>query len=301
MAYQLVAQSGDTLAVPHLVVAQLARADGDTMRVALYLLAGGAMDPRTIAHDLGLKSIEAAKRTLQFWVGAGLLVPEHGAAAAPQKTEEQKTAQIDLAGMNDPFIAVLCTEAQNAFGKALGRSELQRLVALYVNDGWQPDVLLLCCAEVARLGRHSVAAVARELTTWRADGIETGEDAEKYLRRRQKRETWYAETAPLFAVEPHAFTRWERTAIARWHEEWGYGNEMVEEALLRAENHRTVRYVDGILRSWRAQGLTTVQAVRGKGQLSGSNILATGAKPQAPKKDMFQRDWNAVFDEDMEG
>ena len=76
---------------------------------------------------------------------------------------------------------------------------------------------------------------------------------------------------------------------------------MIEEALLRAENHRTVRYVDGILRSWKAQGLTTVQAVRGKGQLSGSNILATGAKPAAPKTDLFQANWNAVFDDDTEG
>ena len=76
---------------------------------------------------------------------------------------------------------------------------------------------------------------------------------------------------------------------------------MIEEALLRADNHRTVRYVDGILRSWYAQGLTTVSAVRGQGQLAGSNILTTGAKPAAPKTDLFQTNGNDVFDDDTEG
>ena len=79
---------------------------------------------------------------------------------------------------------------------------------------------------------------------------------------------------------------------------------MVEEALLHADKHRTVRYVDGILRSWRAQGITTLAAARGQGQLTGSNILNTsraGSPAPAPQKDLFNRDWNAVFDDDTEG
>ncbi|WP_298037033.1 DnaD domain protein, partial [uncultured Microbacterium sp.] len=47
-----------------------------------------------------------------------------------------------------------------------------------------------------------------------------------------------------------AFTARRRSAIARWQEEWHFGADMVEEALLHAENCRTVRYVNGILRSW---------------------------------------------------
>ena len=37
---------------------------------------------------------------------------------------------------------------------------------------------------------------------------------------------------------------------------------MIDEALLRANGKKTVRYVDGILRAWRAQGITTVEAAR---------------------------------------
>ena len=78
---------------------------------------------------------------------------------------------------------------------------------------------------------------------------------------------------------------------------------MIEEALLHAEAHRTVRYVDGILRAWRAQGLLTVDAVRGKGQLAGQHhSCPPGRDPAAAtaKKDLFHADWNAVFDDEPE-
>lgn len=301
MAYKVVEQSGDSLAVPQLVLAQLPRTDGDTVRVALYLLATKETDPAVIARALGLKSINAAKRALQYWAGAGLL--ESVSLSTPQtdQTDEQKSAKIDLSSINDPYVAVLCEEAQIAFGKALSRNELQRLVGLYLTDGWSPDVLLLCCADVAQQGRRTIASVSRELERWRSEGVETGEDAERYLKRRDARSQWCEQVAPLFAATAQQLTRWERTAIVRWQEEWHDDIPMIEEALLHAENKRTVRYVDGILRAWRAQGLTTVQAVRGKGQLSGSNILSTGKTPQKPMKDMFHCNWNAVFDDETEG
>ena len=301
MGYKLAEQHGDTVAVPQLVLARLAQTDGDTLRTALYILQTGDTDPRTIARTLGLPSVEAARRALQYWAGAGLLEKVRGNGDAPPPAEDTPKT-IDLAALNDPYVSVLCEEAQTAFGKALGRSELQRLVGLYLNDGWQPDVILLCCAEVARQNHRTVAAVARELTRWRENGVDTGEDAERYLRRVKQREEWCAEAAAQFGVAPDALTRWERGAVARWHENWGVSSELIDEALIRAGDKTTVRYVDGILRAWRAQGITTVAAARGQGQLNGSNILTTGrpaAQPAASaQKDLFNRDWTAMFDEE---
>ena len=302
MGYRLAEFQGDTVAVPQLIFHHLTQADGDSVRVALYILQNGETDPKTLARALSLPSVEAARRALQFWAGAGLLTAQRSAPAAP--TEEQKASRLDLSSLTDPYVAVLCEEAQTALGKALGRGEMLRLVTLYLEDGWKPDVILLCCAEVARQGRHTVAAVGRELANWRADGIETGEDAERHLKRIQLREGWFAETTALFGVAVTALTKWERGAVTRWHEEWHYAADMIEEALLHADKHRTIRYVDGILRSWRAQGITTLAAARGQGQLTGSNILNTSRAPSpaaAPKKDLFNRDWNAVFDDETEG
>lgn len=305
MAYKLAANSGETVAVPQVVFRHLARTDGDTVRVALYLVGGGAAEPRTIAHDLGLKSVEAAKRALQYWVGAGLL--DRGADAALPENPSPRT-RLDPDAINDPFVAVLCQEAQASFGRALSRSEMLRLVSLYLDEGWQPDVILTCCAEIARQpgnARKTVASVCRELHRWREAGVETGADAEKYLQREALRAERRQEVARLFGVDLADFTRWERSAIDRWFEQGGFSAEVIAEAILRAENHRTVRYVDGILRAWHAQGRTTLDAVRGQGQLTGANILATGAKPAAsastaPANDLFHTDWNAIFDDETE-
>ena len=225
MGYRLAGNTGDTLAVPQLVLTHLRQTDGDTIRAALYILQTRDTDPRTMARALALPSIETAKRALQYWAGAGLLVNERGAAPAPAEP-----VHVDLASaINDPYVAVLCQEAQNAFGKTLSRSELQRLVDLYLADGWKPDVILLCCAEVTRIGRRTVAAVAHLLARWREDGVENGEDAERWLKRAKQREDWCADAAAQFGVEPRALTNWERRAIARWHEEMGIGHEMIED------------------------------------------------------------------------
>ena len=87
MGYRLAEQKGTRVAVPRLVFAHLARADGDTIRAALYLLGGGGTDPRTMARDLGMPSIEAAKRAMQYWAGAGLLA---GNRSAPQPQSEMR-------------------------------------------------------------------------------------------------------------------------------------------------------------------------------------------------------------------
>ena len=227
MGYKLAANNGDTLAVPQLVLTHLTQTDGDTIRAALYILQTHDTDPRTMARALALPSIEAAKRALQYWAGAGLLVSERGAAPAPAA----EPARVDLASVaNDPYVAVLCQEAQSIFGKTLSRSEMQRLVGLYLNDGWQPDVILLCCAEVTRLGRRTIAAVTHLLARWREDGVETGEDAERWLQRAKQREAWCQDAAAQFGIEPRALTNWERRTIARWHEEMGIGREMIDEA-----------------------------------------------------------------------
>ena len=78
-----------------------------------------------MARALGLPSIEAAKRALQYWAGAGLLENERGGSPAP--AAEPRHA--DLASMaNDPYVAVLSQESQTIFGKGISRNELQRLV-----------------------------------------------------------------------------------------------------------------------------------------------------------------------------
>lgn len=290
MTYRIIRQSGDSVAVPQLVFRQLGNADETSVRVALYVLASGSTDPGEIAQALRLKSARAAENALLWWAGAGLLetVHEEGEApAAPAEKPLPTIAQIGEASQRDPMIAVLTAETQAALGVSLGHSALQQLVALYLNEDYPVDLILPCAAYVAGCGRHSVAALRQELRRWRADGVETGEQAEAYLERLARRQQSQKAVAGMLGLSPDALTLTERTRIAQWTEEFGYGEDMVREALLHAGEKREVRYLHGILKAWHAKGWRTVQQVRGDGALTGSNVRAD--RPAPSGRDIFQR------------
>ena len=75
MAYRLVENKGDSVAVPQLVIAKLPELEDDWLRVALFVVATGETDPARIAAALRLKSPERAQTALTgkapaFWRAA---------------------------------------------------------------------------------------------------------------------------------------------------------------------------------------------------------------------------------------
>lgn len=76
---------------------------------------------------------------------------------------------------------------------------------------------------------------------------------------------------------------------------------MIEEALLRASSKNTIRWTAS--RNWRAQGITTVAAARGRASLRAATSWPPSA-PRAPppaataRNDLFNRNWAAQFDEE---
>ena len=55
---------------------------------------------------------------------------------------------------------------------------MEKLVNLYVQEGFAPETVMLCVAYVASRGKRTMAAVLHELKVWRAEGVETGEPTE---------------------------------------------------------------------------------------------------------------------------
>ncbi|MBQ7860511.1 MAG: DnaD domain protein, partial [Faecalibacterium sp.] len=66
-------------------------------------------------------------------------------------------------------------------------------------------------------------------------------------------------------VGQDSLTLGEKKAIARWYENYGYNDDMVQEAALQAGIKKDVWYLNGILKSWHAKGLRTIHEVRGGG------------------------------------
>ena len=265
MIYRLKELKGDTIAVPQLVFSKLGIAEEYNVRVALYVLATGVTDPDKICADLKLRSRISAESALSFWAGAGLLERyEENAAPGeePSAPAPMTWAEIAAASRTDPMISSLIDCAQTGFARPLTHKEMEKLVNLYVQEGFAPETVMLCTAYVASTDRRTMAAVVHELKVWRAEGVETGEQADAHLKLLALRKEREQYVSGLLGIPESELTLGGRKAIARWYEVYGYDDAMVQEAAVQAGPKRDLWYWNSILKTWNAKGLRTVHDVR---------------------------------------
>ena len=122
---------------------------------------------------------------------------------------------------------------------------------------------MLCVAYVASRGKRTMGAVSHELKGWRAEGVESGEQADAHLQPLALRAQREQYVSGLLGIAESELTLGGRKAIARWYEVYGYDDAMVEEAAVQAGAKRDLWYWNSILKTWNAKGLRTVHDVRG--------------------------------------
>ena len=131
------------------------------------------------------------------------------------------------------MISSLIDCAQTGFARPLTHSEMEKLVNLYVQEGFAPETVMLCVAYVASRGKRTMAAVLHELKVWRAEGVETGEQADAHLKLLALRQTREQYVASLLGIPDSELTLGGRKAIARWYEVYGYDDAWCRRPLCR--------------------------------------------------------------------
>lgn len=174
MAYRLVENKGDSVAVPQLVIAKLPELEDDWLRVALFVVATGETDPARIAAALRLKSPERAQTALVYWKGAGLLEScgepqaRGGIDAAPAPRAHLTTPEVASAAQGDPAIAGLVQECQALMGGVITQADTNILVSMYLSDGMPVDMILLGVAILPRWA--SAAPGTSSVRCWAGSG-----------------------------------------------------------------------------------------------------------------------------------
>ena len=286
MIYRLKELKGDTIPVPQLIFSKLGIAEEYNVRVALYVLATGVTDPEKICADLKLRSRISAESALSFWAGAGLLerYDENAAPGAePSAPAPMTWAEIAAASRTDPMISSLIDCAQTGFARPLTHSEMEKLVNLYVQEGFAPETVMLCVAYVASRGKRTMAAVLHELKVWRAEGVETGEQADAHLKLLALRQTREQYVASLLGIPDSELTLGGRKAIARWYEVYGYDDAMVQEAavpgLRHAEEEVRVRGIRCALAGAAGKDRTDAAAALTDARKKLADLLASSGRP----------------------
>lgn len=296
MAYVIAQNSGDSTPVPQIILAKLPDAKGDFVRVALYIVCTKDTDSASIAHALRLKNKAEAQRALDYWAGAGLLTQSSHASGsidnAPSlRPARLNTAEVTTAAMTDPAIAFLVQESQRIWGRIVTQADTNILVSLYINDGLPVDMILMGLAHYGKQGK-SARYVETVLLRLAAEGITTGDAMERHIQHETDCAANEARVAEIMSVPAGSFTKSERVLIDNWYSGFGYGDEMVREALGYAGGKNTVRYLNGILRTWYGKGLRTVRDVMAAGAVEMQNVQVTAATSARP--DLMQNDLQAT-------
>ena len=295
MDYRVKPSGPDAIAVPQSVFARLGGADEISIRAALYMIATGVTDPSQMARDLKLRSRLTAENAVSFWAGAGLLQPLSEAPKAAEKKKKLSWEEITEASRADPMLSGIITCAQDTLGKTLSRSEMEKLASLYLLDGFSPEVIMLCISYCTTINKRTIGAVSHNLQTWRADGVETAEQADRYLELLALRASRYRFAAELLGINAEDLTLGAKKAIDRWYEEYGFSDDILRECELQAGSKKDIWYWNGILRSWNSKGVRTVHDIRGGGTANapGSrNVLVEREAPaETPAETAPQNDF----------
>ena len=270
MGYAISQDTGECVKLPAVVLDRLTQATEGAVRTALYILKKGRADKEEVCEALGLTPAEA-ESALVFWLGAGLLEKDdQPKKELPKRPPRLSQREIVAASQNCPEVAILMEECQNLFGEVLAPADSAILASLYLSDGLPVDLILTGVSHFVQEGKRNVRYIERRLLAWQREGICTCEAAERYLRLLARRREHEIFVAAMLELSPEAFTAAEKKRIAVWYEDFGYGDEMVEQGALRCGVNRSVKYLNGILRNWHGKGIHTPSDIRDEG----ANIAA---------------------------
>ena len=185
--------------------------------------------------------------------------------------------------------AALIDECQRVLGRIFNVREIGVLVGLLDYLSLDAEYLILLCAHCAGLGKTSIHYVEKVAQDMVAGGACTVEALQETLRREDAAREAEGRIRALFGAQDRKLTATERKYIRRWTDEWKFDMGMIElayEATVDTIGDASMRYTDGVLKRWAAEGLTTPEAVAASDERwrrARENEAASAGKSKTPK------------------
>ncbi len=270
------------------------------LKVLLWLSRnGGEFDAEACAKAVGVSAPDCAD-ALQYWVAAGVLLPENDdqpalvpvkeekptevlpkPVARPAAVKPQMTEVLKKQKTNKEFSYLL--EAVSArLGRPLANGDAETLLYLYETAGLPAAVIMMVVEYAAQANRFTMRYIEKVALDWADQGIVTMSAAEEHLcflercaAAAAKVQTVCSLTRPIsgaFAV---------RTA-EKWVYQWQVEDALILEAYAICVDKTgafQAKYMDKVLDNWRAQEITTLDQLKS---------LQSGAKKSAAKSEENQ-------------
>lgn len=256
----------------------------------IILSSAGISTDEEISKRLGI-TVSDVRSIMEFWQAEGVvclsgeeaLKPEklQGPAEAEQKREVKKSLPVKekkqeikisapslspkdiacLAGEN-PEIAELLNEAQEAYGRTISPGEQEMIVNLvtFYGLGYGAVLMLLgYCRREREAGRAISAGYFYKIAErWLDEGITTVEEAEEKIRVLEQGGRLWQTIKERAQISKKAPTVSQMEMINQWKSD--FSMEMIELAIDEMKeniDNPNLRYVDKILKNWKKAGIKT--------------------------------------------
>ena len=172
---------------------------------------------------------------------------------------------------SDEAFPCLVREVERRLGRKLTVADLKMLLTVYDHLALPAEVVLMivnwCVEDYERkygAGRRPrMSQIRKEAFAWRRLGIDTMEEADRYVRKRTAMNQRQAELFRLFDLPQRPAVEREQAYLEAW-DSMGF-----EDAALRLAYEKTVlhkqgmnwAYMNSILKNWHAKGLHSVAAI----------------------------------------
>ena len=278
---------GAAFAVPAAVVDQHLRLCGVLqLKVLLLLLRQGRpMTDQEIGSFLRQDPADVRDAAL-YWENCGLLRSEGGeAAACPVNPEMVVAAPVRELAQEEPrrtvvasdsrrFTRAECAElaakdstllsllhkAQEITGCPLTSMDMQCLTALYAYDGLTPEFILTVMGYCRSVDKLNMRYVEKTAASWQEKGIETAQEAERYIDYLTQRRSNEGQVRSAFGINDRNLTTREREMIDSWYGELGFGIDVIRLAYERAVENTgklSFAYINKVLQNWHREGVRT--------------------------------------------
>jgi DnaD/phage-associated family protein len=145
------------------------------------------------------------------------------------------------------------------------------------------------CQERKALNRKYVHAVAE---TWYKGNVKTFEQLEAFLESYDNVQKIKQKISKALRLSRN-FTKYEEQYIDSWIKDYGYGFDIIEEALKRtvSKANPSVIYVNGILSNWYKKGYKTVEDTANESSSDSKNYVKSEPKTKTKYQNYEQRSY----------